>query len=87
MYFGLSVSWWLVLPLAVLAGVLLIRIFIIFHDCGHGSFYSSTRANQVVGFLCGLLVLTPTGSGMVTMLTIMQQRETSTVVVRVRSGR
>lgn len=59
MYFGLSVSWWLVLPLAVLAGVLLIRIFIIFHDCGHGSFFSSTRANQVVGFLCGLLVLTP----------------------------
>jgi len=59
MYFALSVSWWLVSLLALLAGVLLIRIFIIFHDCGHGVFFRSMRANQLVGFLCGLLVFTP----------------------------
>ena len=59
MYFGLSVSWWLVSLFAILAGVFLIRIFIIFHDCGHGVFFSSMRANQFVGFFCGLLVFTP----------------------------
>lgn len=38
MYFTLSISWWLTVPLAVLAGAILVRAFIIFHDCGHGSF-------------------------------------------------
>src|SRR5512134_3413913 len=36
---------WLTLPLAVLAGLFLVRIFIIFHDCGHGSFLRGPRAN------------------------------------------
>ncbi len=44
---------------AALAGLLLIRIFIIFHDCGHGSFFKSSLANDVVGFLTGVLTLTP----------------------------
>ncbi|HET8881582.1 MAG TPA: fatty acid desaturase, partial [Solimonas sp.] len=34
MYFSVGVSWWLTVPLAILAGGLLVRIFIIFHDCG-----------------------------------------------------
>ena len=38
MYLSLAVSWWLVLPLALIAGALVVRVFIIFHDCGHGSF-------------------------------------------------
>ena len=38
MYLSLAVSWWLTLPLAVLAGAFLVRTFVIFHDCGHGSF-------------------------------------------------
>ncbi|MAI72715.1 MAG: fatty acid desaturase [Rhodopirellula sp.] len=59
MHFLLDVSWWLVASVAVLAGVVLIRIFIIFHDCGHGVFFSSMRANHWVGFFCGLLVFTP----------------------------
>ena len=58
-YFALSLFWWLVAPLALLAGILLIRIFIIFHDCGHGVFFTSRWANQSVGFFCGLLVFTP----------------------------
>ncbi|HEY5043313.1 MAG TPA: fatty acid desaturase [Verrucomicrobiae bacterium] len=59
MYLCLAVSWWLVLPLALLAGALLVRVFIIFHDCGHGSFFKSRGANDLVGFLSGILTFTP----------------------------
>jgi omega-6 fatty acid desaturase (delta-12 desaturase) len=59
MYFTVQWSWWLTVPLAVLAGGLLIRIFIIFHDCGHGSFLRSKRTNRIIGFVCGLLTFTP----------------------------
>jgi omega-6 fatty acid desaturase (delta-12 desaturase) len=55
----LAVSYWLALPVQALAGGFLIRIFIIFHDCGHGSFFASRKANDVVGFLTGVLTLTP----------------------------
>jgi len=58
-HWSLSVSWWLTIPLAVLAGGLLIRVFIIFHDCGHGSFYKSGRANAFWGFVTGMLTFTP----------------------------
>src|SRR5260221_6092569 len=54
-----EVSWWLTLPLAVMAAGLLVRIFIIFHDCGHGSFFKSRTANSVTGFFAGLLTFTP----------------------------
>ncbi len=59
MYRSLAVSWWLVIPLAVLAGALLVRVFIIFHDCGHGSFFKSQRANDITGFITGVLTFTP----------------------------
>jgi len=59
MYLSLPVSWWLVVPLAVLMGALLVRVFIIFHDCGHGSFFKSPAANDAVGFLAGILTFTP----------------------------
>src|SRR5213594_513456 len=59
MYLSLAVSWWLVVPLAILAGAFLVRIFIIFHDCGHGSYFKSRRANDIVGFIAGMLTLTP----------------------------
>ncbi len=59
MYLSLAVSWWLTLPLAVVAGGLLVRTFIIFHDCGHGSFFASRRANDFWGFVTGLLTFTP----------------------------
>jgi acyl-lipid omega-6 desaturase (Delta-12 desaturase) len=54
-----AVSWWLTVPLAVLAAGLLVRIFIIFHDCGHGSFFKSRLANDVLGFITGTLTFTP----------------------------
>lgn len=56
---SLGKSWWITVPLAVLAGGLLIRVFIIFHDCGHGSFFRSKRANRFWGFVCGVLTFTP----------------------------
>jgi acyl-lipid omega-6 desaturase (Delta-12 desaturase) len=59
MYLSLAVSWWLTLLLAILAGGFLIRVFIIFHDCGHGSFFKSRMANDVLGFVTGVLTFTP----------------------------
>jgi omega-6 fatty acid desaturase (delta-12 desaturase) len=59
MYWSLEVSYWLTLGLAVLAGGFLIRLFIIFHDCGHGSFFKSEQANHVLGFITGVLTFTP----------------------------
>ncbi len=59
MVLALQVSFWLMLPLAVLAAGFLVRVFIIFHDCGHNAFFSSTTANRRVGSLLGVLVFTP----------------------------
>lgn len=59
MYFSLSISWWLVVPLAILAGGFLVRTFIIFHDCGHGSFFKSSKANHIWGAITGVLTFTP----------------------------
>ena len=59
MYLSLAVSYWLVVPLAILAAGFLVRVFIIFHDCGHGSFFKSRQANDILGFLTGVLVFTP----------------------------
>ena len=59
MYLSVQVSWWLTVPLAIVAGGLIIRIFIFFHDCGHGSFFKSKKANNYVGFITGVLTFTP----------------------------
>jgi acyl-lipid omega-6 desaturase (Delta-12 desaturase) len=59
MVYALALSYWLMLPLAVVAAGFLVRIFIIFHDCGHGSFFKSRRANNVTGAIAGFLNLTP----------------------------
>jgi omega-6 fatty acid desaturase (delta-12 desaturase) len=59
MYRSLAVSWWITLPLAILAAGFLVRVFIIFHDCGHGSFFKSRKAAGVLGFITGVLTFTP----------------------------
>jgi len=59
MYALTELSYWLALGLAPLAAGFLVRIFIIQHDCGHFAFFRSRRANDAVGWLCGLLTLTP----------------------------
>ena len=58
-YWSLSVSYGLTLILAVLAAGLLVRIFIIFHDCCHGSFFANRTANAVLGTLAGILTCCP----------------------------
>ena len=52
-------SWLLALALAVPTGALLVRVFIVQHDCGHGSFFASKRANALVGRMCSLVTMTP----------------------------
>jgi omega-6 fatty acid desaturase (delta-12 desaturase) len=59
MYHTIQISWWLTAPLAVLAGGFLVRVFIIFHDCGHGSFLTNQKANNLLGFISGILTFTP----------------------------
>jgi len=51
--------YWITLALALVAGVLLVRIFIFFHDCCHGSFFASPRANRILGYIAGIMTFTP----------------------------
>lgn len=59
MYRSLSVSYWITLLLAVPAAGFVMRTFIIQHDCGHGSFFKSSKANDLVGTICGFLTMVP----------------------------
>ena len=59
MYFSLGVGYWLTLLLAVPAAFFLVRLFIVQHDCGHGSFFRSPRVADIVGSALGVLTLTP----------------------------
>ncbi|CDO04567.1 Fatty acid desaturase [Oceanobacillus picturae] len=56
-YQSLAVSVWLTLALAVVASGFVIRIFIIFHDCTHGSFFQGSKANRIVGTITGIITL------------------------------
>ncbi|HTN25849.1 MAG TPA: fatty acid desaturase [Solirubrobacteraceae bacterium] len=59
MYLVAPVSTLLVVALAIPATGFLVRTFIVFHDCSHGSFLPSRRANTWLGVACGLLVYSP----------------------------
>lgn len=59
MYFSLGVGYWITLLLAAPAAGFLMRIFIIQHDCGHGSFFKERRANDITGILCSILTIVP----------------------------
>jgi len=59
MYLSLQYSYLITLLLAVFASGFMVRLFIIFHDCGHGSFFRSGRANNLTGVLAGILTFTP----------------------------
>jgi omega-6 fatty acid desaturase (delta-12 desaturase) len=56
MYVTLGVSYGLTLALAVPAAGFLVRTYIVFHDCAHGSFLATKRANTWLGTTLGLLV-------------------------------
>ena len=59
MYLALDVSYLLVLAIAIPASGFLVRTFILFHDCSHGSLFGSKRANAWLGTVLGLFVYSP----------------------------
>jgi omega-6 fatty acid desaturase (delta-12 desaturase) len=62
MFYALDHAYWPAMLLALPSGALLVRLFAIQHDCGHGSFFKSRRANDVLGWLLGVVTLTPYGA-------------------------
>lgn len=58
-YLSLSVSYWITLPITIILSGFLVRTFIIFHDCCHGSFFNNRLANQIVGNITGVMTLCP----------------------------
>lgn len=58
-YLSLQVSYALTLVFAFFAALFAFRSFIIFHDCGHGSFFKSRKANDIVGVFTGIMLFTP----------------------------
>jgi omega-6 fatty acid desaturase (delta-12 desaturase) len=59
MYAVAPVSVWLAVALAVPAGGLVVRLFIVQHDCGHNSFFKSRRLNDLLGRFCSVITYTP----------------------------
>ncbi|WP_042251107.1 fatty acid desaturase [Paracoccus sp. PAMC 22219] len=56
---ALSVSYWLAVPIALINGLFLVRIFCIQHDCGHASFFHNRKVQDWIGRGLGVLTLTP----------------------------
>jgi len=59
MVVSLRVGYWLTLPLAIPTAGFLVRLFMIQHDCGHGSFFRQRLLNDWIGRAIGVLTLTP----------------------------
>lgn len=59
MYLSLNIGYWLTLLLAFPAAGFVTRTFIIQHDCGHGSFFRSRRATEIVGTACSIFTMIP----------------------------
>jgi|SRR5690625_428982 len=58
-YLSVSISAWLAVGFAMIASGFIVRTFIIFHDCTHGSFYQSKKKNDTLGTITGILTLFP----------------------------
>ncbi len=71
MYFAIGVSYWIVMPLAILAGAFLVRTFIIFHDCTHGSFFNPSGRTRSWGLsrVCSRSLPIITGDGNIPSIT------------------
>lgn len=59
MIWALDVSYWITFALTIPAAGLVVRSFIILHDCSHGSFFRSRRANDVCGAILGVITFVP----------------------------
>lgn len=58
-YLSLAVSYWVTLPIIIVASGFMVRTFILFHDCCHQSFFKSRRANDILGTILGVVTLVP----------------------------
>ena len=58
-FYGVAREWWPVLGLSPIAAGLMVRLFILQHDCGHGSFFRKRFANDLVGRAISVITLTP----------------------------
>ncbi|OQA47561.1 MAG: Fatty acid desaturase [Chloroflexi bacterium ADurb.Bin325] len=56
---SVRIPYWVTLLLAIPTAGFMVRTFIIFHDCCHGSFFKSKKANEAVGIVLGILTFTP----------------------------
>ena len=61
-FISMRYSYWLTLALSIPTAGVMLRLFVLQHDCGHGSFFRSKRLNDVIGFSLGALVMTPYGA-------------------------
>jgi acyl-lipid omega-6 desaturase (Delta-12 desaturase) len=52
-------SWWFAAALAIPTAGMMVRLFMIQHDCGHNAMFTSRRANDWMGRVLGVLTLTP----------------------------
>jgi omega-6 fatty acid desaturase (delta-12 desaturase) len=59
MLYSVHISYWWTLLLSIPTAGFMVRTFIIFHDCGHGSFFKSRKANDALGIFTGILTFTP----------------------------
>jgi len=59
MFWSFSNAWWLTILLLPVTALFFVRTFIIMHDCAHGSFTNSKKANEIIGFITGAITLTP----------------------------
>lgn len=60
--YAMSRGFWYALALALPAAIFLVRLFIIQHDCGHGSFFKSRRTNETLGLVLSMLTMMPYGA-------------------------
>ncbi|WP_391206275.1 fatty acid desaturase [Psychrobacillus sp. L4] len=56
-YLSLDISIWLTVGLSIIAAGFVVRVFIIFHDCTHGSFFKNKKANSITGTITGIITL------------------------------
>ena len=59
MWWSLDIGYWLTLLLAIPAAGLVVRLFMIQHDCGHGTFFGHRLANDWLGRALGIVTFTP----------------------------
>ena len=87
MWHSLAVGYWLTLLLALPTAGFLVRLFVIQHDCGHGSFFRARSANDRLGRVIGVLTLPLTPIGATSMPCITAARAIWIAAARVTSRR